>query len=86
MWTREGGIAVGVVLYIPDQDLHKQVIMKRGEQTGKGALDQINKFHRIRAIHDEMFRLGEANDWLVIEQRPSLGPRPIDLVHQRLCR
>lgn len=58
-WTAEGGFAVGAVLTIPDPDIHKKVIFRRGMQTGKGAEAQVNKFNRIRAIHDEMFRLGK---------------------------
>lgn len=76
-WNKEGGVAVGALLTIPDPDVHKQIILRRGEQTGKGASEQISKFPRIRAIADEMKRLGEENDWLLIEQKPLLTPNPL---------
>lgn len=84
VWQRQGGIALGIVLYIPDAELHREVILKRGKETGKGASEQIKNFHRIRDIHDEMYRLGKKHNWMIIEQYPSLRPRPIDLVHEKL--
>lgn len=84
-WSSTGGVAVGVVLSIPDAELHRQVIFRRGLQlTGRVAEEQMNKFNRIRAIHDEMVRLGRLNEWLIIEQRPSIDPRPMDLLNQEL--
>lgn len=76
MWNQAGGFAVGAVLTIPDPEMHKRIIFRRGEETGKGADLQVAKFSRIRAIHDEMLRLGKQNDWAIIEQRPILEPMP----------
>jgi 2-phosphoglycerate kinase len=76
-WNEAGGLAVGAVLTIPDPEVHRKVIFRRGEQTGKGAEAQITKFNRIRSIHDEMLRLGKECDWLIIEQRPLLTPSPL---------
>ena len=70
-WTSAGGFAVGAVLTIPDQELHREVIFRRGEQTGKGAEAQTTQFSRIRAIHDEMVRLGSLTDWVLVEQQPT---------------
>jgi len=85
-WVSKGGIAVGCVLHIPDEEIHRAVIFRRGEQTTKGAAQQLEKFIRIRAIHDEMIRLGELNDWLLIEQKPTMDLRPIDLVNRELTK
>ena len=79
-WTSKGGLAVGTVLTIPDATVHETVIRRRGEMTGKGADRQTEKIARIRAIHDEMVRLGKENQWLLIEQKPRLEPKPIDMV------
>jgi len=84
MWRDNGGIAIGCVLKIPDSELHRQVIFRRGEITSKGATAQLEKFTRIRQIHDEMCRLGEANNWLIIEQKPIIDPTPIDLLNEKL--
>ena len=85
-WMSKGGIAVGCVLHIPDKEVHRTVISRRGEQTSKGAAQQLEKFTRIRAIHDEMLRLGQLNDWLLIEQKPTIDLRPIDLVNRELTK
>jgi len=86
-WMSKGGIAVGCVLHIPDEEIHRTVISRRGEQTTKGsAAQQLERFTRIRAIHDEMLRLGQLNDWLLIEQKPTMDLRPIDLVNRELTK
>jgi len=73
-WRAHGGVAAGVVLTIPDPEIHAKVIRKRGDP------EEIKNFHRIRAIQDEMVELGRQNRWLIIEQKPSLEPRPIELL------
>lgn len=83
-WVKSGGAAVGVVLSIPDSEIHRKVIFRRGEITTKGAANQIDNFPRIRAIHDEMVRMGRENKWLVIEQKPNIEPRPIDLLNNEI--
>ena len=83
-WVASGGAAAGVVLSIPDADTHRKVIFRRGEMTSKGATNQIDNFPRIRAIHDEMVRIGQENQWLVIEQKPNIEPRPMDLLNQKI--
>jgi len=83
-WISKGGVAVGCVLTIPDAEVHKKVIFRRGEQTMKGAEQQLQKFTRIRTIHDEMVRLGKLNNWLLIEQKPFLELSPMDLLNQEL--
>ena len=83
-WIDHGGTALGVVLCLPDAELHRKVIFHRGELTGKGAEEQLNKFTRIRAIHDEMVRLGKLSNWLVLEQHPIMNPRPMELLQNHM--
>ena len=83
-WEASGGIATGIVLQVPDEQAHKTLLLRRGRTTGKGEDDKLSKFHRIRAIHDEMVRLGQDAGWLVIEQH--LHPDPLDLVSSRLWK
>ena len=83
-WVASGGVAVGCVLHIPDSELHRKVIFQRGVQKTKGAEEHLNRFTRIRAINDEMVRLGSSNDWMLIEQRPIVEARPIDIINEKL--
>lgn len=83
-WRTDGGTALGVVLCIPDEETHYNVLYKRGVETTKGAADQLRGFRRIREIHDEMVRLGRQENWFIIEQKPLLEPRAIDLLNNQL--
>ena len=81
LWTSQGGVAIGVVLCIPDIETHEKVLHYRGVQTTKGAEEQLHHFKRIRAIHDEIVTLGHRHDWLMIHQKPSIDPRPIEILN-----
>lgn len=83
-WEARGGVATGIVLQVPDEQAHQTLLVRRGQTTGKGEDDKLAKFHRIRAIHDEMVRLGQEAGWLVIEQH--IHPDPLDLVSDRLWK
>jgi 2-phosphoglycerate kinase len=77
-WREAGGVALGIVLVITDENAHRELINKRGHITKKGADHQIRSFSRIRAIQNEMIQLGKENNWLQIEQR--LESDPIDII------
>lgn len=83
-WENAGGVAVGVLLQIKDEDKHKRQIRKRGVMTGAIEAEEkkIASFHRIRAIQDEMMRLAKENKWIQIEQRTQ--PDPLDLIGSAL--
>jgi 2-phosphoglycerate kinase len=81
-WREAGGIAVGVVLKISDEESHEALINQRGEITKKGEERKIGSFHRIRAIQDEMIRLAKESKWLLIEQK--LQPEPVEIVASML--
>mmetsp|Transcript_7304 Transcript_7304/g.7524 ORF Transcript_7304/g.7524 Transcript_7304/m.7524 type:complete len:243 (-) Transcript_7304:54-782(-) len=84
LWTASGGIAVGCVLTIPDPELHRQIIFKRGEITKKGEPEKLAKFDRVRRIHDEMCSLAETHGWQAFEQMSPVPPHPVDRVSSRL--
>eukprot|EP01038_Epipyxis_sp_PR26KG_P006073 gene6073-8362_t len=77
-WKATGGKALGCVLVIKDAESHRDLLVKRGEITGKGADGQVKSFSRIRSIQEEMIRRADANGWLKIEQK--LEPEPIDII------
>jgi len=83
-WEEAGGVAVGVLLQIKDEDKHKRQLRRRGVMTGVTAAEEmkIASFDRIRAIQDEMMRLAKENNWIQIEQRTQ--PDPLDLVGSAL--
>ena len=77
-WKAAGGVAVGVLLTIREESAHEALIFRRGEITQKGEDKKIKAFGRIRTIQDEMIRLAEESQWLLIEQK--LEPDPLELV------
>lgn len=81
-WESSGGVATGIVLQVPKEEDHKSLLMRRGVTTGKGETPKLDNFHRIRAIHDEMVRLGREFNWVVIEQ--NVQPDPLEIVASRL--
>jgi 2-phosphoglycerate kinase len=83
-WEASGGVATGILLTVPKEDDHKSLLIRRGKTTGKGERDKLAQFHRIRAIQDELIRLAQEQQWLLIEQH--VQPDPLDVVSNRLWR
>lgn len=86
-WIKSGGVALGSVLSVQDEDLHRRVISSRGNKTvdsGNGAKLRLENFQRIRTIHDEAIRLANINNWLTIQQHPTLQPRSLDVLNLAL--
>lgn len=77
-WTAQGGMAMGCVMSIRNAVDHQTLLYRRGEMSGKGEEKKLREFGRVRAIQDEMVRLGETHGWLIVEQR--MSPSPIEEV------
>ena len=83
-WEDAGGVAIGCMLTVPDEDVHKSLLLKRGFITGKGNPEakKLKSFDRVRLIQAEMVRLAVESNWLLIEQK--VEPDPLDMVAGRL--
>ena len=81
-WEASGGVALGILLTVTDEEAHKSMLVKRGAMTGKGENEKLLKFERVRAIQDDMIRLAKEADWLRVEQ--NLRPDPLEQVASRL--
>jgi len=86
IWEKAGGVAIGCLLTVPDEHVHKSLLLKRGFITGKGSNEEkkLKSFDRVRSIQSEMIRLAEDSKWLLIEQK--VEPDPLDIVADRLKR
>ncbi len=82
LWQTYGGVGIGIVLNIRDPEIHKEVLAYRGRVTRKGADRKLKAFPRIRAIHEEMLRLGSENSWIVMEQQIDFDP--LNLINDAL--
>eukprot|EP00562_Extubocellulus_spinifer_P006503 CAMPEP_0178518470 /NCGR_PEP_ID=MMETSP0696-20121128/26281_1 /TAXON_ID=265572 /ORGANISM="Extubocellulus spinifer, Strain CCMP396" /LENGTH=303 /DNA_ID=CAMNT_0020149049 /DNA_START=33 /DNA_END=944 /DNA_ORIENTATION=- len=81
-WEDAGGVGVGCLLTIKDEEAHRALLKKRGDITGRGEVKKIEAFDRVRSIQDEMVRLATESDWMLVKQR--LEPDPLELVAAEL--
>lgn len=83
LWEEGGGIATGCLLTITNEDTHKSMLTRRGllagESSKQGLKDQekIDNFDRIRKIQDEMIKLANDAQWILIEQKIEIDPLEI---------
>lgn len=69
-WRRRGGRALGCLLTVPDEALHRQLLSDRLLATNSvSSRHQLHHLDRIRAIQTEMRRLAQAAQWLQLAQR-----------------
>ncbi len=66
-WRAAGGAACGVVLNVPDEGRHMEMVLRREHHNGRATSHYLGKLDRIRAIQDEMVRNAEASGWIVID-------------------
>ena len=66
-WRAAGGAACGVVLNVPDEGSHMEMILRREHHNGRAASHYLGNLGRIRTIQDEMVRNAEASGWIVID-------------------
>ena len=87
-WEDGGGVAVGCLLTVHKEETHKALLQRRGVSTGENSGQQqedetkIKSFNRIRLIQDEMIKLAEEANWLLIEQK--VEPDPLEIIDSRL--
>lgn len=66
-WREAGGIAIGIVLYVADEDKHKQMLKQREQHSHRSSNRYLNNIKRIRAIQDEMFDRTKITGWIGID-------------------
>ena len=83
-WEKAGGVAIGCLLFLADEEVHKSLLLKRGFITGKKGAEQkkVQSFDRVRLIQDEMIRLATEAKWMLIEQKVETGP--LDMIAEKL--
>ncbi|MAK40817.1 MAG: hypothetical protein CL993_03710 [Euryarchaeota archaeon] len=81
-WEKGGGIAVGIVLYVENLDIHKEMISNREKHNGKKVNHYLNNIDRIREIQSEMMVRGIESGWKLIDI--TRDENPIDIVKNAL--
>ncbi|MBR79880.1 MAG: hypothetical protein CMA88_03745 [Euryarchaeota archaeon] len=66
-WKESGGSAVGIVLYVADEQMHRSMIANREKHNGKQVDHYLGNIGRIRAIQEEMVATGSDAGWLLAD-------------------
>ena len=66
-WREAGGIATGVVLYVPSENMHRGMIANREKHNGKQVDHYLGNLDRIREIQENLVVSGSHSGWLLID-------------------
>ena len=66
-WRSGGFRACGVVLYVSNEKLHRQMIAERDKHNGKLVGHYLDNFDRIREIQKEMLASAEDSGWIAMD-------------------
>ena len=79
-WENSGGLACGVLLTVTKEEVHRNLLRKRGFITGNQDNEQkkLDGFNRVRLIQDEMIQRAQKSGWVLIEQK--IEPDPLEII------
>ncbi len=66
-WRKEGGIAIGLILYVHNEDNHKKMIISRESETWRNAERYLSSFEKIRMIQTGILDIGKPLNWKTID-------------------
>ena len=75
-WEEGGGVAIGVILYVHNEENHKQMLISREKETWRNAERYLSSFDKIRKIQNGILDFGKPLNWKTIDL--STGINAID--------
>ena len=66
-WKEEGGVAIGVILYVHNEENHKRMIISREKETWRHAERYLNSFDKIRSIQTGILDMCKPLNWKTID-------------------
>lgn len=75
-WKEEGGVAIGLILYVHNEENHKEMLISREEETWRNAERYLSSFDKIRLIQKGILDIGRPLNWKTIDL--STGINAID--------
>ena len=75
-WEEGGGVAIGVILYVHNEENHKQMLISREKETWRNAERYLSSFETIRKIQNGILDFGKPLNWKTIDL--STGINAID--------
>ena len=73
-WNESGGISVGVVMCIEDEELHRDFIKQREENSFRRAERYTAALPRIRAIQENLITRAKATQWNILDPTKHADP------------
>ena len=73
-WNESGGISVGVVMCIEDEELHRDFIKQREENSFRRAERYTAALPRIRAIQENLITRAKATQWNILDPTKHVDP------------
>ena len=66
-WENAGGVAIGTILYVHNEENHKQMLISREKNTWRNAERYLSSFKTIRKIQDGILEIGKPLNWKTID-------------------
>jgi 2-phosphoglycerate kinase len=66
-WEKEGGVAVGLILYVHNEENHKEMLISREKETWRNADRYLSSFDKIRLIQKGILDMGRPLNWKTID-------------------
>ena len=66
-WEEEGGIAIGIILHVRNEESHKKMLIKREAHTWRNAERYLSSFSKIREIQEGILDFGRPLNWKTID-------------------
>ena len=66
-WKEEGGVAIGLILYVHNEENHKEMLISREKDTWRNAERYLNSFDKIRLIQKGILDVGRPLNWKTID-------------------
>jgi 2-phosphoglycerate kinase len=66
-WVKEGGIAIGLILYVHNEENHKKMIISREKDTWRNVERYLGSFDKIRTIQTSILEIGKPLNWKTID-------------------
>jgi len=73
-WNESGGISVGVMMCIEDEELHRDFIKQREEHSFRRAERYTAALPRIRAIQENLITRAKATQWNILDPTKHVDP------------
>lgn len=73
-WEENGGIALGVILHIKEEESHEKMIISREKYTWRNTERYLSSFEKIRDIQEGILDFGRPLNWKTIDVSTEQNP------------